>query len=100
MERISPYEAKYGKQFKVPSCWGQDLRNGSARERLATLIDASWKHSWHWPDDHNSFLDKAQENLNTELTRAKERLAELESAQKILSIIDREEPDESVKEQS
>lgn len=88
-DKISVYECNYKKQFPCRGFYALL----TARQKLARLIDSSWFHSIHWPDDHNSFLDKAQEDLHTEMTYARERVAQLEQAQKIISRIERQADD-------
>ena len=89
MEKISSYDCRYKRQFNARGCFGgNDLL--TAREKLSRLIDPSGLSSHRWPDDHNSFLDRAQDALNDEFACARDRLKNLEESQKILSAIERE----------
>ena len=93
MEKISSYDCRYKKQFNARGHFGgSDLL--TARQKLSRLIDSSWFYSHHWPYEHNSFLDRAQDDLNTEITHARNRLKNLEEAQRILSAIERESEEE------
>jgi len=92
MNKLSPYEAKYNNTFEVPSLLNSTKTTKvSAISKLGLLIDSTWKYSWHWPNDHNAFLDKAQDDLNSEIAIALKRISELHEAQSILFSIEREE---------
>ena len=94
---MNSYEANYKKQFNgfdgvSPGC--NHKIHVTARQKLADLIDGSWKHSWHWPVDHNDWLDAVRASLETEMSYANERLKQLRYAQQILSSIDKDEVEE------
>lgn len=97
MKKISAYECRYKEQFDASGAFGSGTLL-TARQKLARLIDSNWFHSHHWPQDHNTFLDKAQDDLNTELAYARDRLAGLEQAQNIISAIDRDSDPEAENE--
>ena len=91
-DTISIFDTHHGRGFEVPCIFSKGKhRTASASQRLAYLIDSSWYYSMHWPrGNHNLFLDKVQDDLNSELKKANKRLAELKEAQSILSKIERE----------
>ena len=55
----------------------------SFRTKLAQLIDSSWHHSWHWPNDYD-YEEAALESLRTEFKYAFDRLERLREAKRML----------------
>jgi hypothetical protein len=85
---MNAYDVRYKKQYSGFSIFG-DIEHITAERKLAQLIDSSWHHSWHWPNEiDRSWVESVKEDLNTELNEAKERLNDLELAREILSQID------------
>lgn len=82
---MTPFEAKNEKKYA-----GYGDYKISATQKLAQMINSTaWNYSWHWPDNvDESWKDAVTEDLNSEVRAAKERLAELETARKILNEIE------------
>lgn len=86
-ETITPYDAKWKRQFMGTNHITGESQLVTARENLANLVDGQWKYSWHWPNNHSSWVLKVQEDIDSELKRARKRLEELKEAQSILDRI-------------
>jgi hypothetical protein len=87
---ISAFDAKYKRAFDGQNPFTGERMPIPAFEKLASLIDSQWKHSWHWPEDHNKRLDAMRDSLTDEIDSAKRRLDELMIAKSILERIERE----------
>ena len=80
---MTPYEAKYVKSYSSRNC------AVTVVQKLGHLIDSNWHYSWHWPKDVNGeFIKQVRGDLKTELDYAKQRLHDLELADKLLNEIE------------
>lgn len=86
---MNPYDANYKKQFDGVNPFNRSKIQITAREKLADLINGAWKYSWHWPEDHNEWLDAANLSLESEMETVMARLEQLKCAKIILSSIDK-----------
>jgi hypothetical protein len=84
---MNEYEAKYVKSFEGRSAFRGDPIKITASEKLAILIDNDWKHSWHWPSDHNEWVAAVKKSLESEKENALARLDELRQAERIIASI-------------
>ena len=91
---MNSYEANYKKQFDGVNPFTHKKILITAREKLADLINGAWKYSWHWPVDHNEWLDSAKLSLESEKETVMKRFEQLKYAEQILSSIEKndEEP--------
>ena len=90
-EIMTPYDATYKKQFDGVNPFTHKPTMITAREKLAKMIDGSWRHSWHWPEDHNQWLEAARISLESEIDIATRRLEQLNGAKGLLFSIDKED---------
>lgn len=82
---MNSYEAKYAEKFL------SDGQLVTAVKKLGQLIDSSWCHSWHWKLDEDGWLDRIKHSLATEMDHARERMKDLQGAEKIVDSIDLDE---------
>lgn len=85
---MNGYDIKYNKHYSALSKITNKMIDVSAEEKLASLINSDWKHSWHWPKDiDEKWLDRVSDSLETEMKLAKDRIKDLKLAQEILDKI-------------
>ena len=85
---MTPYEAKYGRNFTGRSFFSNEPRSVSAQTKVAELVNDEWIYSRYWPIEGNDWIEKARANIATAMKPALARVRELEEAERILNMID------------